>query len=103
MSSEDRRVGTRVNLTLSDELIRVLDRMSAVTGSGRATIIRELFEEMGPQLAQMATALEHAKQGSVDAALKHIGKTVNNAVAQSEQLQLDIKRTRRKLARKKPQ
>lgn len=103
MSSEDRRLGTRVNLTLSDELIRVLDRMGAVTGSGRATIIRELMEEMGPQLAQMATALEHAQRGSVDAALKHIGQTVSNAVSQSEQLQLDIKKTRRKLARKKQQ
>ena len=93
---------TRVNLTLSDETIRVLDRLGAVTGAGRATIIREWLQEAGPQLAEMATALERAQQGNVDAAMKVLGRAMDTITGQSEQLSLDIKRDRRAAMRKRP-
>jgi predicted DNA-binding protein len=96
------RQGTRVNLTLSDELIRVLDRMTAVTGSGRATIIREILEDAAPGLAQMATALEEAHRGNVDSALRTLGRTLQENTVTSEQMSLDIARTRRRAARRKP-
>lgn len=95
------RTGTRVNLTLSDELIRVLDRIAKVSGSGRATIIKEILEEAAPQLGEMARAIEEAHRGNVDAALRVIGSTVREASQMGEQLDLEIKRTRRRHARKK--
>lgn len=96
------RTGTRVNLTLPDELVRVLDRLGAVTGAGRATIIREWLIEAAPQLAHMASVMEDAQRGNVDAALKSLGRTMENVVGQAEQLSLDIKRDRRVAMRKRP-
>ena len=102
MSSEDRRLGTRVNLTLPDEVVRVLDRIGAVTGTGRATMVREFLTEAAPQLAHMATALEEAQKKNTDSALKILGRSIDTIHGQSEQLSLDIKRDRRLIARKKP-
>ena len=96
------RTGTRVNLTLSDEVVRVLDRIGKVTGSGRATIIREILDEAAPQLGHMAGALEEAHRGNVDAALRVIGSTVREAANMGQQLDLQIKRDRRRRSRKNP-
>jgi predicted DNA-binding protein len=95
------RTGTRVNLTLSDEVIRVLDRIGKVTGTGRATMIREILDEAAPQLGEMARALEEAQRGNVDAALRSIGSTVREVSDMGQQLDLEIKRDRRRAARKK--
>lgn len=96
------RKGVRVNLTLSVETVAVLDRMGAVTGAGRASILREMIEESAPQLAQMAAALEHAHSQRPADALKVLGVAVNALAEQSEQLSLDIQRTRRRAMRKAP-
>lgn len=95
------RTGTRVNLTLSDEVIRVLDRIGKVTGTGRATMIREILDEAAPQLAEMARALEDAQRGNVDAALRSIGATAREVSEKGQQLDLEIKRDRRRAMRKK--
>ena len=58
---------TRVNLTLPDEVIAVLDRMGKVTGAGRATIVREWLIEASPKLGEFARALEMASKKNVDA------------------------------------
>jgi len=96
------RNGIRVNLTLPEETIRVLDRLGAVSGAGRATIIREWLTEAGPQLAEMATAMERAQQGNVDAALRVLGRSIDELTGQTQQMSLDIKRDRRKAMRKRP-
>lgn len=95
------RTGIRVNLTLPDELIRVLDRIANVTGAGRATFIREMLEEAAPQLGEMARALEESQRGNVDAAMRVIGAAVREASGMGQQLDLEIKRQRRRYARKK--
>lgn len=95
-------IGTRVNLTLPDEVVRVLDRMGAVTGAGRATIIREWLIEAAPQLAQMAVALEAASKSNIDAALRVMDRSMEQVAGQAEQLSLDIKRDRRRAMRKRP-
>lgn len=97
-----RNLGTRVNLTLPDEIVVVLDRLGAVTGAGRATIIREWLTEAAPQLAHMASVMEDAQRGNVDAALKVLGRTMDQFAGQAEQLSLDIKRDRRRAMRKRP-
>lgn len=95
------RTGTRVNLTLPDDVIAVLDRMGKVTGAGRATIIREWLTEAAPQLAEMARAMELASQKNIDA-FKVIGDTLSELSESSGQMSLDIKRTRRAAMRKRP-
>jgi predicted DNA-binding protein len=96
------RTGIRVNLTLPEEVVRVLDRIGKVTGSGRATILREMIEEATPHLGEMAKALEEAHRGNVDAALRVVGSAMREVAQMGEQLDLGIKRDRRRLARKKP-
>lgn len=92
----------RVNLSLPVEIVRVLDRLGAVTGSGRATIIREWLTEAAPQLAHMASVMEDASRGNTDAALKMLGRTLEGVAGEAEQLSLDIKRDRRRAMRKRP-
>jgi predicted DNA-binding protein len=92
---------TRVNLTLPDEVIAVLDRMGTATGTGRATIIREWLIEALPQLQEMARAIELARAKNIDA-FKVIGDTLSKLSEQSGQLSLDIKKQRRAAMRKRP-
>lgn len=90
---------TRVNLTLPDDVIVLLDRMGRVTGAGRATIIREWMVEGAPMFAEMATAMELASQKNIDA-FKVIGDTLGHLSSSAGQLSLDIKKQRRAAMRK---
>lgn len=91
---------TRVNLTLPDDLVAVLDRLGKVTGAGRATIIREWLIEGTPLFAEIARAAELAAAKNVDA-LKVMGEVLRDASAQTEQLELEVKRARRSAMRKR--
>lgn len=91
---------TRVNLTLPDEVIAILDRISKVTGAGRATFIRELLVDGVPMFSEMARAMELATSKNIDA-FKVIGDTLKDISAQTDQLSLDIKTKRRAAMRKK--
>lgn len=94
------RTGTRVNLTLPDEVVRVLDRMGKVTGAGRATIIREWLIEGLPQMDGVAKALELASQKNLDA-FKIMTDTLTAAAREADQLSLDMKKQRRSAMRKR--
>lgn len=94
------RLGTRVNLTVDPEIVAVLDRLGAVTGAGRATIIREWLSGAAPIMAEMARAAELASQKNVDA-FKVMSDAIGSAVANGEQLQLDMKKQRRAAMRKR--
>ncbi len=91
---------TRVNLTLPDEVVSVLDRMGKVTGAGRATIIREWLIEGSSQLGELARAMELASEKNVDA-FAVMAQVLNESAGQAEQLSLNIKRDRRAAMRKK--
>ena len=91
---------TRVNLTLPDETIRVLDRLGKVTGAGRATIVREWLIEGTPMFAEMARAAEMANKKNVDA-LVVMGQVLRDASTHVDQLEMDIKKKRRAAMRKK--
>ena len=93
--------GTRVNLTLPDSLVAVLDRIGAVTGAGRATLIREWLMEAQGGFADVANALELAQKNNLDA-FKVLADSMKNTAQQSEQLELEIRSTRRKMLRRKP-
>jgi hypothetical protein len=91
---------TRVNLSLPDDVIRVLDRMGKVTGAGRATIIREWMIEGAPMFAEMATAMEMASRKNLDG-FKVIADVLGDMSAEVVQLSLYIKKKRRAAMRKK--
>ena len=99
MSTPD-RIGIRINLTLPPDVVVVLDRIANVTGAGRATLLREFICEALPGLGGMAQALELAQQKNTDA-FTVLAKTLDKTVHDSQQLSLDIKRTRRRMRRKK--
>jgi predicted DNA-binding protein len=94
------RLGVRVNLTLTPELVRTLDRIADRTGSGRATILREMLESALPTFVEMADALDLAAERKVDA-FNVLAKTLDEVSGQASQLSLDIKRTRRRAMRRK--
>lgn len=90
----------RVNLTLPQEVADVLDRLSRVTGAGRATIVREWLIEGLPAIDQLAKAAEMASKKNIDSFLV-IGKVLRELNEQTGQMELDIKKTRRAAMRKK--
>lgn len=101
MTTQQRPVqGPRVNLTLTDEAVAILDRIGAVTGAGRATVLREFILEALPGFADIAHALELAQAKNMDA-FKVLSKSIDSQVDQAQQLSLDIKRSRRRMIRKK--
>ena len=93
-------IHTRVNLTLPDDLVSILDRLGAVTGAGRATIIREWLIEAQPMLEEFAKAAELASQKNIDAFLV-MGKVLRELNSASSQLELDIKKSRKSAMRKR--
>lgn len=95
------RATLRVNLSLPLDLVAILDRIGAVTGAGRATLIREFLHEAAPNFVQVAQALELAKNRNLDA-FKVLSNSLDSQIAQSQQLSLDIKKTRRRAMRRKP-
>lgn len=90
----------RVNLTLTPEVVSVLDRMGKHTGAGRATIIREWLIEGLPQLEQLADAMEMASRKNIDA-FKVMSDTLKDLSSQADQMQLEIKTARRGAMRKR--
>lgn len=98
-SSEDRRTGVRVNLTLPPELDHLLQRVADAAGTGKASFVREWLLSMQPALLDIAQALEAAKAGNVDG-LTLMSKTMRRAIDQGKQAELELGKVRA-IARKK--
>lgn len=96
--SDPGRIGIRIHLTIPQEVVDVLDRLGDLTGDRRATIIRAWLVEGLPHMAAVADALELAER-SPEQALKSMGQTLGAALTEGEQLQLEMKRDRRRLRR----
>lgn len=96
----DRRTGIRVNLTLPPELVAILDRIGTITGVGRASFIREMLVQSMPTFETMAQALGQAQEQNLDA-FKTLSRAVDDARSQADQIGLDLKSQRRRMARKK--
>lgn len=97
--SDPGRIGIRIHLTIPQEVVDVLDRLGDLTGDRRATIIRAWLVEGLPHMAAVADALELAER-SPEQALKSMGQTLGAALTEGEQLQLEMKRDRRRLRRR---
>lgn len=94
------RAGVRVNLTLTPELVQTLDRITLRTGTGRATLLREMLENNLGTFVTMADALDLAADKKLDA-FSVLARAMDHAAGQAGQLSLDIKRTRRRAMRQK--
>jgi hypothetical protein len=90
----------RVNLTLTSEVVAVLDRMGKHSGAGRATIIREWLIEGLPHLELLADAMEMAAKKNIDA-FKVMSDTLKDLTNDADQMQLEIKSARRAAMRKR--
>jgi hypothetical protein len=99
-SSEERRTGVRVNLTLPPELDRLLQRVADAAGTGKASFVREWLLGMQPMLLDVAHSLEAAKAGNLDG-LAMMSKTLRRAVNEGQQAELELSKVRA-IARKKP-
>lgn len=98
-SSELRRTGARVNLTLPPEVDRVLERFAAAAGTGKATIVREWLIGAAPMFDEMATALEAARKGQSNS-LAMMSKALRGSINQGEQAELELGRVRAAMSRK---
>lgn len=85
---------TRVALSLPPEVLAVLDRLAAITGTGRATVLREWLLEGLPMFVQMADALEQAKAGQRDA-LELMANALQEAAGEVNQASLDLRENKR--------
>lgn len=94
------RLGVRVNLTLTPELVATLDRIQHRTGTGRATMLREMIEANIGTLTTMADALDLAANKKLDA-FSILVRSLEDLQEHAGQLSLDIKRTRRRAMRQK--
>ena len=98
--SRPSNVGIRVNLTLPAEVVAVLDRIAKATGTGRATMVREVLTDGLPGLSEMAHALELAQKKNADG-FKLLAKGIGDLRQEAEQLEVEFKRTSRRMVRKK--
>lgn len=98
--SDEGRLGTRVNLTLPDEVIEALDALAAATESKRATVIRGWLETAVPVIWATAEAVESAKRDQVEG-LKQVAALLGQASGMTGQMELEIKAVRRRAMRRK--
>ncbi len=94
------RTGIRVNLTLPQEVVNVLDRIAKATGTGRATMVREVLIDGLPGLGEMARALELAAKKNSEA-FTVMSKAIGSLSQEADQLNLEMKRTARRMRRVK--
>jgi hypothetical protein len=88
----------RVNLSLPDDVVAVLDRIGASTGAGRASIIREWLLGALPALVGVAKALEAASVSQTKA-FQVLEDTLNRTTDQA-QAALDLGRPGRAMRMK---
>lgn len=100
MASPSDRTGIRINLTIPSETVRSIDRMCAASGVGRATLIRELLVGMETQIHGLAESMELARQNNVDA-FGRMAKVLREVGNDTEQLELEIQKSRRAAMRKR--
>lgn len=96
MATDDRK---RVHLSLPPEAIAVLDRIGAVTGAGRATIVREWIIGALPSLTSVAAALESAQLGRLEA-FEQLEQGLSQARQKADQAELDLDTGRRRMRMK---
>ena len=79
----------RVNLSLPPEVVKVLDRIGAATGTGRSTVVREWLIEGLPLFLQMADALEQVKAGNRDP-LQLMAQSLQAAAVEARGISRDL-------------
>ena len=78
----------------------MLDRIAKATSTGRATMVREVLIDGLPGLTEMAHALELAQKKNSDG-FKLLAKGIGELAQEASQMEVEFKRTHRRMARKK--
>ena len=89
----------RLHVTLTPELETVLGDLSALTGKGQATILREFLVGALPGLQAFAGALRDLQGGKRDQVVEQMLGTLDQAVSEGRQLSLAMKQKRRRRKR----
>jgi hypothetical protein len=96
---------TRIQVPISDEARVSLQSLADAQRSSLAAVCGELLEQTAPVAAEMAKALQMAKQAPTRA-LRDMAETLDKFVADANQMQIDLddklspKATRRKYIKK---
>lgn len=80
----------RIALTVPADLDEVLTKLSAATNQPKTSIILELLSDTAPALNQVLVAIEQAKQGQQELALKTMAEFMGKATLDLNQAHLDI-------------
>lgn len=91
--NSDRRIGTRVNLTLPADVDAAVGHIADIVGTGKASVIRGWLESMLPQLIEMARAIEAVQAGSADG-LDALSGVLRSSVKKAEQAEMRLVKAR---------
>lgn len=83
------RRSPRIQVTLSQEAMHMLDRVAKATGQGKSTLVSELVDAALPALDTTISALEIVQQQPREAQ-RLMQNYANNALGQLAQVQLDL-------------
>ncbi|MCW5799763.1 MAG: hypothetical protein KIT40_14790 [Nitrospira sp.] len=96
MSPKPKSTPHRVLLSLPTELYNTISRVSAAMDKPRAELIRDLLADQQPVLEMIAEAIEQAKAGQKEQALRGMQKITGEALKQVGDLLSPSKGRKRK-------
>jgi len=88
----------RINLTVSDEVYKVLSELQEVTGAGMASFAGQMLEQSLPMLQQLVEAARQAQQ-SPERSLEIMQKALFEAQGDAHELQGELLEKGTKLRR----
>ncbi len=80
----------RIALAVPEEAAAVLQRLSKATNTPMTTIITNLLMETLPSIVQVLDAIQQAKQGQQELAVKTLGDFLEKATTDLGQARLDL-------------
>lgn len=96
MSPKPKNTPHRVLLSLPTELYDTVSRVSAAMDKPRAELIRDLLADQQPILEMLAEAIEQAKAGQKEQALRGMQKITGEALRQVGELISPVKGRKRR-------
>lgn len=80
----------RLLITPSAEVLAILDEIHGLTGQYRATIVREVLDNVMPILASQLEAVRYVKQGRFTEAQAVVAEMMATNISKATQAQLDL-------------
>lgn len=80
----------RLLVTPSAEVLAILDEIHELTGQGRATVVREVLDNVMPILASHLDAVRYVKSGRFEEAQAVVAEMIATNVNKATQTQLQL-------------